>query len=129
MKKLLILLITVFVLSLSACSEEKALDYSSFEDNLIYSYEAAASYDDKYIVYYYSENCHHCSEVKDDILTFFTTYDKLPFYILEVSQATDSSFLDEFVGTPTIFIMIDDQVDEAYIGSYGILDFIDDYSD
>ncbi len=129
MKKLAIFITILLVLALSACSKEKALDYTSFEDHLIFSYEAAVSHEDKYIVYYYSANCSHCSEVKDDILTFFNTYDGLPFYILEVSQANDSSFLDEFVGTPTIFIMIDDQVDDAYIGSTGILDFIADYSD
>jgi len=132
MKKLILVLTLVFVLTLSACSpeEEIVLDYSSFESHLISSYDDATfQHENKYIVYYYSQNCGHCATVKEDILNFFNTYEGLPFYIFEVSQADDVSSLEEFVGTPTIFIMSDSIVSKAYIGSDKILDFITDYTD
>jgi len=131
MRKLTLLLITILVLTLSSCVEEEpiVLDYSSFEDNLITSYnEASHEFENKYIVYYYSQSCGHCATVKDDILQFFDSFETLPFYIFDVSQAEGTSDLEEFYGTPTVFVMSDGVVTESYIGSDFIYDFIAKYS-
>ena len=130
MKKLIFLLVLVLVVTLTACTPEpvEELDYSSFEEHLISSYdEATYQNQNKYIVYYYSQNCGHCVEVKEDILEFFDNYDALPFYIFNISDADDVSDLDEFVGTPTVFVMSDNKVSESYIGSTNIYSFIAEY--
>ena len=131
MKKLLVVLISLLVLSLSACREIYVeLDYLDFPDNTITSYEAAENeQSNKYIVYYYSANCGHCLTVKPDILDFFNDFDTLPFYIFNITDAPDVSGLEEFIGTPTVFVMSDGVVSESYIGSDNIYDFILKYND
>ncbi len=130
MKKLIILLSVILIMTLTACSSkvEPELDYSSFEGHIITSYnDAVLQNENKYIVYYYSAFCSHCVEVKGDILNFFKTFDSLPFYFFNISDASDSSLLEEFVGTPTLFVMSDDTVVESYIGSNNIVTFIAKY--
>lgn len=131
MRKVILLLITTLVLTLAACAPEVPviLDYSSFEEQLISSYnEATYEFENKYIVYYYSQNCGHCANVKDDILHFFDSFNTLPFYIFNISDANDVSDLEEFYGTPTVFVMSDGVVSESYIGSDKIYNFIAKYS-
>jgi len=130
MKKLILLLISLSVITLTACVPEpvKELDYSSFQDHLISSYDDATYQNqNKYIVYYYSTNCGHCVTVKKDILEFFNNFEALPFYIFNIADAYDVSDLEEFVGTPTVFVMSDNEVSESYIGSTNIYTFIDKY--
>ncbi len=131
MKKLILVFLSLLVLTLSACTSEPGeLDYSDFEDHLISSYNQAENdFPNRYIVYYYGEYCSHCITVKPDILEFFNTFEALPFYILNISDASDLSSLEEFRGTPTVFIMSDNVVSEAYIGSVQVQEFIVDYSD
>jgi len=134
MKKLYILGLALFItFTLSACVEEPVLielDYSDFPEHLLRSYEAAETIEDeRYIVYYYGKNCGHCINVKQDVLHFFTTFTLLPFYILEVQDTPDASVLEEFVGTPTMFVMADGEVLDMYIGSVEIYDFFENYQD
>ena len=134
MKKILTIgLALFFAFALAACEEEvprEDLDYSDFEDHLLTSYEDAETIEDeRYVVYYYGKNCGHCIKVKQDVLHFFDTFELLPFYILEVEDTPDSSSLEEFRGTPTMFIMADGEVLDLYVGSVDIYDFFEDYKD
>lgn len=105
-------------------------DYSNFEEHLLTSYnEAETIEDERYVVYYYGKSCGHCINVKQDVLDFFSTFELLPFYILEVQDTPDSSSLDEFIGTPTMFIMADGEVVDMYVGSVDIYDFFEEYKD
>jgi hypothetical protein len=131
MKKIL-LIVTMFIVTftLASCEEPvpTELDYSDFPEHLLTSYEAAETIqDERYIIYYYGKSCGHCLNVKQDLLTFFSTFDLLPFYILEVQDTPDTSSLDEFIGTPTVFLMADGVVLDQYIGSIEIYDFFDNY--
>ena len=133
MRKLLLLSITLLVITLSACKLEpvnKELDYSDFEEHLISSYDTAENdFENKYVVYYYSSYCSHCETIKPDILGFFDTFEIFPFYIFNITGAPDVSSLEEFVGTPTLFVMSDGVVLESYIGSTNIHEFIARYMD
>ena len=132
MKKLFTLgLALFFVLTLSACVEEPEpteFDYSDFEEHIITSYEFAASIEDeRYIVYYYYKSCGACLSVKQEILGFFSTFDILPFYIMETSSATDNKVLEEPEYIPTILLMADGEILEKHVGSDEVRDFIEDY--
>jgi len=134
MKKLFTLgLALFFVLTLSACVEEPEpteFDYSDFEEHIITSYEFAASIEDeRYIVYYYYKSCGACLSVKQEILGFFSTFDILPFYIMETSSATDNKVLEEPEYIPTILLMADGEILEKHVGSDEVRDFIEDYKD
>ncbi|MCK5761866.1 MAG: thioredoxin family protein [Candidatus Izimaplasma sp.] len=131
MKKLLFLLTLLLVITLSACIPEgpkKDLDYSDFEEHLISSYSAAENdFENKYVVYYYGRYCGHCETIKPDLLDFFDTFETLPFYIFNINDALDFSNLEEFVGTPTLYVMSDGEVIESYVGSNNIPKFIAKY--
>ena len=129
MKKVILGLITVLVMTLSGCSfKPEELDYSDFSTHLITSYdEAENETSNKYIVYYYHDNCAGCETIKQDILSFFEIFETLPFYILNIQDAEDLSGLEEFEGTPTVFVMSDNQVTETYLGSLEISNFISAY--
>lgn len=134
MKKIFTLGLALFsIMILSACIEEpklNELDYSDFSEHLLTSYSAAETIEDeRYVVYYYGKDCSHCITVKQDVLHFFDEFELLPFYILEVQDTPDSSSLDEFRGTPTLFIMADGEVLDMYVGSLDIYDFFTDYTD
>ena len=129
MKKLLVVLITLFVLTLSSCLPEPSeLDYSDFGSQIITTYyEAQRKESNKYIVYYYHDHCSGCETIKQNILGFFNEYEVFPFYIFNISEANDISVLEEFKGTPTIFVMSDNTVIETYLGITEISNFISTY--
>lgn len=132
MKKLLVVLTFFLVFSLTGCivgtEQPTGLDYSDFADQTITSYdEAENQHSNKYIVYYYSANCGHCQDVKEEILGFFDIFDTLPFYIFDTSTATDVSGLEQLVGTPAVFVMSDDEVYQVYTGSDNIRFFMEEY--
>jgi len=132
MKKLIYFLFSILIFSLTACvPDDKLYDYTDFPEHLITSYEEAETMtSNKYIVYYYSTNCGHCKEVKQDVLGFVDNFDTLPFYIFNIQDAQymDVSSLEEFRGTPTVFVMSDNKVLEAYVGSVEVLQFINIYN-
>ena len=59
-----------------------------------------------------------------DILEFFEDFETLPFYIFDIFYAHDYSTLDEFVGTPTVFVFSGGVIIETYVGSIQVREFI-----
>ena len=134
MKNILTFVLALFfAFTLASCEIEptrEELDYSDFSEHLLSSYnDAETREDERYVVYYYGDSCGHCVKVKQDVLHFFNTFELLPFYILEVQDTPDSSSLEEFRGTPTMFIMADGEVLDSYVGSVDIYDFFEEYKD
>ena len=131
MKKIVLVLSLLLVFTLSACiSNDDLYEYSDFSDIAIeLNTEAEGKSTEKYIVYYYQENCSHCNDVKQDILEFADEFDTLDFYIFDISKALDRSSLEEFIGTPTVFIFSGTEVIESFIGKDEVLVFIDLYKD
>ncbi|MBU1020723.1 MAG: thioredoxin family protein, partial [Firmicutes bacterium] len=78
----------------------------------------------KYVVYYYSENCSHCKDVKQEILSLFNDFNALDFYLVDVSVAQGSSSVPEYIGTPTVFVFSEGEVVESYIGIDKVRTFI-----
>ena len=138
MKKSILFLLSLLIISLTACTPgtsstdpDKLFEYTDFADQSISTYEEAETKStNKYIVYYYSESCSHCKDVKQDILGFFDSFEAIPFYIFDIrnEKNTGDTSLNEFVGTPTLFVMSDNKVLEKYVGSINIRQFIDIYN-
>lgn len=129
-KILLSLFLLLILVTLSSCEESiPELDYIDFVDHIKPTYVAMESIEDeRYISYYYGATCGHCEDVKQSILGFFYNFDQMPFYILEVGAAQDVTILDEFLGTPTVFVMANGEVLESYIGVNQIYEFIEKYN-
>lgn len=122
-----------FAITLTACEDEiepTIWEYSDFPDNVLTSYEDAETIEDvRYVIYYYGKNCGHCLNVKQDVLQFFSTFEMLPFYILETQDTPDVTSFDEFRGTPTVFVVGDGVVLDQYVGAIDVYEFFDNYQD
>ncbi len=129
MKKLILILSLLLLFTLTACvEEEKIFEYEEFSDITLLSHsEAESKSNNKYIVYYYQELCSHCQDVKQEILGFATTFTAIDFYILDAARVMDNSSLEEFIGTPTVFVFSGTEVVESYIGGPRVRDFIEKY--
>jgi thioredoxin-related protein len=133
MKKIILLLILVFTVTLTSCEEtDTGLDYSAFSDKILTSYsDAEDKSHNKYILYYYSETCSYCNDIKQEILTFFQDFELLDYYLLDVGSdsVTDTSQFTEFTGTPSLFFIADGELYDKYVGTSAIRDFIAEFSD
>lgn len=131
MKKLILLITLLLTITLSGCETAfEELDYTDFPDSVVTNYSALEDIkDQRYVAYYYSKNCGHCADIKQDILNFFNHFKDMPFYILDTSLAKDVSGYDEFIGTPTVMVIANGVVLESYVGTFEIKDFIKEYDD
>ncbi|MCF7925829.1 MAG: thioredoxin family protein [Candidatus Izimaplasma sp.] len=132
MKKVLFFFVVIFGLILVGCEEPETIDYDDFEHLKQSSYTSAENKTpNRYMLYYYSESCSHCNDVKADLLNFVETFELLDLYLIDVGSETikDVSQFSEFIGTPSLFIIADGKVVETYIGSKDILEFIEKYED
>ncbi len=106
------------------------LDYKHFIGHIAYSFGMTENMPDRrYMVYYYSDSCGICINVKDEIIEFLTDYDDIPFYLLDVADANDSSNIEGYRGTPTLVIFSEGVIVDAYVGSEGIRDYISKYEE
>lgn len=132
MKKIIVFLsLITLVISLAACEDpipEVELDYTDFEEHLVTSYEEVETIEDeRYVVYYYGKSCSICTMVKQDVLEFFSTFTLLPFYILEVYDAPDSTSFEDNKYVPAIYVIANGEVLDEYVGKTEIFDFIRNY--
>jgi len=128
MKKLLIICL---LLLLTACEEENdGYDYEDLDNVQVTSYLEGETMEEKYVLYYYSETCPACNNVKQEIIPFFMDFDLLDVYLLNVGDMMDVSLFTEFVGTPSLFV-IDGAKNlyETYIGADRVREFMVKYED
>ena len=109
--KFSLVFLSLFILA--SCDDEELDYYTDFGEHMEESYaEAETKENNRYILYYFSQNCGHCADVKQEVLSFFSTYEMTNFYILDVSadSVRDVTRYDEFVGTPSLFFIADGEV-------------------
>jgi len=129
MKKLLVILM---LLLLAACEPEETFEYeySDLDSEQVTSYMEGETMDGKYILYYYSETCPGCNDVKQDIIPFFMEFSLLDVYLLNTAEMFDISLFTEFVGTPSLFIIDGSKnLYETYIGVQRVRIFMETYED
>lgn len=124
-------LLILLALTLSSCHKAE-LDYTDFDEYMQDNYYLAETKENKrYILYYFSQNCSHCRDVKQEVLAFFQSYELTDFYILDISadSVRDVSRYDEFVGTPSLFFIADGEVIKEYVGNNEIREFLSESSE
>lgn len=129
MKKLLVILM---LLLLAACEPEETFEYeySDLDSEQVTSYMEGETMDGKYILYYYSETCPGCNDVKQDIIPFFMEFSLLDVYLLNTAEMFDISLFTEFVGTPSLFVIDGSKnLYETYIGVQRVRIFMETYED
>ena len=105
-------------------------DYKDFVGHNMLSFnELEFLPQDRYIAYYYSDECGHCQNVKAELLEFFKDFNGMPFYFIDVAEAEGSTNVSGLTGTPTLLIFNEGGIQDAYVGSERVRDFIEDYSE
>ena len=102
-------LLFLSLVSICSCSDSKtpiAHNYHEIKNHLISWGDIFAQDSDDYYVYFYSERCGHCKEIKQDVISLYLTY-RFDFYFV----CTD---IKAVFGSPIDLIGIDD-IDDFYI--------------
>ena len=128
----------LLALLVTACNsptpiEQKEYDYSDIETKIRWS-DIFEQLEDNYSVYFYSQTCGHCKELKQDILSYyFGNYEKL--YFVETDENTVFGPQNDLVGVDSIecffifgtpfLINIDNwKISNYYAGSTKIREYI-----
>ena len=134
MPKLKFLLFPFFLLV--SCSTEELIyhNYHETKSCLISWSDVFNQNEDDYLVYFYSESCGHCNEIKQDVISFYLE-DIYPMYFvctdIEVVLGPKNNLvgidnIDDFYifGTPFLLNLVDHAVSSYYAGANEVKDYI-----
>ncbi len=126
-----------FSLIISSCgSIEEPIkhNYHEIKDRLLNWNQIFEPSEDYYQIYFYSERCGHCNDIKQDILNYYFKSITAMYFVCtdyEVilgpkSDLTGIDNVDEFYifGTPFLVEFKDHKVDNYYVGKEQIISFI-----
>lgn len=115
--------IIISVIMFSLLSTE--LEYSSFDRIEDYS-EITSMSEDEYLVYFYSEICYYCNEIKYEVLEFADENNAdIKVYFLDAGNVTGYNNISGMDSTPTILMVVDGQLVDLVGGSSQILGIFD----
>ena len=101
------------------------LDYADF-DNLQNFSDIYDRPEEKYVVYYYSEFCGYCNQIKDFMLSFANENDAgIKVYMLDVQKITGAYPFEGTYGTPTIFIVENGIVTYTTSGATSVPEYLE----
>lgn len=110
------------------------LKYKDFPK--ISSYEEVNQIQDEtYLLYFYSETCPYCNQIKDRSLNFFEEHkDDLPVYLLDADRIRGSKdslnlpFGESLKSTPTLMVVQNGIIIDFLVGTIEITEYYDRFS-
>ena len=108
-------------------AEELSYDYSDFDELHIDYTDTLTITDELHFEYYYSPYCAHCETIKPELLYFLNGLIDVEFYLIDTSVADGTSKIASFRGTPSLYLVYNNEVVAEFVGSAAIPDFISDY--
>ena len=97
------------------------LDYNSFDHVDSYS-DFMTMPEDEYFVYYYSESCEFCSDIKYNVLEFAdSNNDGIKVYFADAPELSGANFYPGLDGTPAMIAVKDGSIRGTYSGTTQIL--------
>ena len=135
MKKLVSLIIPIFVLTGCRGREQKEIthNYHEIKSKLIDWFDVFEQEEHNYIIYFYSENCGHCNSIKNEVISYYLeTTENMYFVCTDLDVVFGSgnvigiNNIDDFfiLGTPFLVKILEYVVSEYYAGTNAILEFI-----
>ena len=105
------------------------LDYSDFEHVTVWE-EMETQEEEKYLLYYYSESCYYCKQIKDVVLDFTQENQAdAKVYLMDAGNMTGTRpFESGALGTrtPTLHVVVDGEIVQTVEGTAAILDVFDE---
>lgn len=112
-----------------------SLDYDSF-DHLTSFQTVTTQSEDEYIVYYYSENCGYCQQIKDRVLNFAEDNPAgIKVYLLDALETTGVNNISDptsgqtMSGTPSFITVVNGTIVHMAPGYENVLDVITSVND
>lgn len=136
-----VLFLTLLIVSLSSCTNQESKkevvehSYDEVIDQSISWLEIFSISEKDYLLYFYSETCPHCQEIKNEIIEYSLSVSE-PFYFVKESEGfvyrtniedtIQVSTLEFFFikGTPTLVEIKDKKVNKNIAGVTKIRDYI-----
>ena len=124
------------LLLLSSCSSEEPIyhNYHEIKCSLISWSDVFVQEEDDYLVYFYSERCGHCKEIKQDIISFYLEDIYSMYFVctdIEVTFGPNKNLagidnIDDFYifGTPFLLNLVEHKVSAYYIGANEVKEHI-----
>lgn len=125
------------LLILCSCSnqvEAKLHNYDEIKDHLISWNEVFKQNEDDYLVYFYSETCGHCKELKQEIISFYLKDITLMYFVctdIEAKYGPRANLLgidnitDFYIfGTPFLLRLTNHIVSSYYVGKEEVNGYI-----
>ena len=136
MKNLTSLILPVFVLTGCQPAQKQPIkhNYHEVKNSLIPWSDVFDQNETDYLVYFYSERCGHCNSIKNDVISYYLTTDRIMYFVCTDIEAMFGNPKDliginsisEFYifGTPFLVRLIEYAVSEYYVGANSILNYI-----
>lgn len=106
------------------------LNYDDFENEHVFdNNQSLIISDDLHLEYYYSPVCSHCENIKQDILHFLVDNSSLEYYLFDLTRLNGNVQISGFEGTPTLYVVSNNQVVLKYEGTIEIREFFEGYQD
>ncbi len=103
----------------------KELTYDSFEHVENYA-DITQMEEDVYLVYFYSDVCHYCNDIKVDVLEFADENNaSVKVYFLDAGSAQGINNIPGMDGTPTLLTIVNGQLVDMSSGTTSIITIID----
>jgi|LGVF01.2.fsa_nt_gb thiol-disulfide isomerase/thioredoxin len=97
------------------------LEYTSFDRIEDYS-DITNMNENEYLIYFYSEECYYCKEIKYDVLEFADENNEgIKVYFLDAGNVTGYNNISGMDGTPSILMVVNGQLVDLVGGSTQIL--------
>ena len=104
----------------------KDLEYSNFDRIEDYS-QITTMPENEYLVYFYSEDCYYCKEIKFQVLEFADENNAdIKVYMLDAGNVTGYNNVSGMDGTPTILMVVNGQLVDLVGGSTQIISVFDE---
>lgn len=104
-------------------------EYEDFDAITDFS-EVLKQDEDKYLIYYYSESCGYCQQIKDTVLDFaFENNADMKVYLVDAYNVEGDTNPFEGLGTPSMFVVEDGAITATFRGASDIPNALGDIND
>jgi len=107
----------------------KELTYASFDHVENYA-DITTMDEDQYLVYFYSEVCHYCNDIKPQVLEFADDNgENIKVYFLDARNVSGFNNIPGMDGTPTLLMVVDGHLVDMVSGTTSIISIFDKIND
>lgn len=118
-----VLLLGCSIETTTSSSSSTGLDYSQFSSLKVLDPSMQLNMDENsYYLYFYSESCTPCNEIKEEVLTIISGLEADKVYFVETNSTIDIFSEIDVSTTPSIVHVLNHQVESIHSGKADVLE-------